>query len=143
MFSQTCKNAIRAVLYLTVKSSPEQKVGISVIAKDLNISQYFLSKILQRVAKEKIISSTKGPNGGFFMTEENKKGKLKNIINCIDGNGFFVDCSLGLETCNSENPCYFHNSFSKLRDEMIVITNNSFDEMGDIMFDKNNKIIRL
>lgn len=143
MFSQTCKNAIRSVLFLTLKTSPDSKMSIVSIANELKLPTHFLGKILQRLAKEKIISSTKGPNGGFFMSEANKKGVLKSVILCIDGNGFYTDCSLGLDSCNAESPCVFHNSFAKLKIDIVEITNKTFEEMSTLMLDSDHRLLRL
>ena len=67
MLSNTSRYAIRAVIYLALKSKDESKIGIKTISKDLDIPTPFLGKILQTLAKHKILSSTKGPHGGFGL----------------------------------------------------------------------------
>ena len=73
MFSQACKYAIRAVLYLAVHASEGKKVGVKDIAAALDVPKYFLAKILQQLSRNNLISSTKGPSGGFFLSEKTAK----------------------------------------------------------------------
>jgi len=67
MLSNTCKYGIRAVIYLALHNAEEKKIGIKEISSELNIPTPFLGKILQMLAKNKMLISTKGPNGGFGL----------------------------------------------------------------------------
>ena len=69
MISNTSKYAIRALIYLELYSSKEQKKGIKVIAGELDIPSPFLGKILQMLVKQQLLGSTKGPHGGFFLNK--------------------------------------------------------------------------
>ena len=62
MLSNTSKYAIRAVIYLALFAGKEKKIGIKQISTDLSIPTPFLGKILQTLAKHKLLSSTKGPH---------------------------------------------------------------------------------
>ena len=64
MLSNTCKYALRALIYLAKFSKEEKMIGIKKISEDLNLSSPFLGKILQNLVKQKLLVSTKGPNGG-------------------------------------------------------------------------------
>lgn len=108
MFSKACKYGIRAVLFLALHTSEQVKIGVVDIAKALNVPQHFLAKILQQLSKSNLISSTKGPNGGFYLNEENLESTLDKIIMCIDSREVFSSCILGLPVCSSENPCPLH-----------------------------------
>ena len=84
MLSNTCKYAIRALIYLAKNASGDQKIGIKKISEDLGIPSPFLGKILQSLAKQKILSSTKGPHGGFGMGMKAKDIRLYDIVVIID-----------------------------------------------------------
>ena len=77
MFSKSCKYGIRAVLYLAVHSSLQKRLGVTEIASELEIPKHFLAKILQQLAKENLISSTKGPSGGFFLSKKNRESNFE------------------------------------------------------------------
>ncbi|MCK5029339.1 MAG: Rrf2 family transcriptional regulator [Bacteroidales bacterium] len=100
MLSNTCKYAIRAVIYLALHGT-EKKIGIKEISKELEIPTPFLGKILQQLAKNKMLLSTKGPNGGFLLAKPAKEITLLNIIEIIDGLDLFNECLIGMSTCSA------------------------------------------
>ncbi len=119
MLSNTCKYAIRAVLYLSLNYEEGSKIGIKLISKELDIPTPFLGKILQTLAKHKILSSTKGPNGGFGLGKNKDNILLMDIVEVIDGMDSFHKCIIGLKYCSEqENPCALHSRYAKLREEV-------------------------
>ena len=90
MLSNESKYAIRGVLYLAVHASENSKIGSKEVGKNINVSVTFLAKIFQKLNKETLITSSKGPKGGFYLSEEQLAGNLMTIIllvECIRGNG--------------------------------------------------------
>jgi len=108
MFSNSSKYAIKAVLYLALNSSEENKVMIKDIAEPINVPQAYIAKLMQELSRQDVISSTRGPRGGFYLSEENKKLPLMKIVNVIDGEKRINSCLLSLEHCNEEKPCPLH-----------------------------------
>jgi Rrf2 family protein len=119
MLSNTSKYAIRAMIYLALHAEKKGKTGIKTISGDLGIPSPFLAKILQVLAKHKLLSSTKGPNGGFGLGRDPRKITLYEIVTVIDGNDIFDKCIISLRTCHDENiPCPLHSRYEPLRIEM-------------------------
>ena len=108
MLSNASKYSIKAVLFLAEKSDIENKFSVTIISESLKIPKPFIAKLLQQLAKAQIISSTKGPNGGFFLNDNDRKHSICDIIEVIDGPHFFAGCFMGLSKCNDENPCPVH-----------------------------------
>ena len=65
MLSNSSKYAINAVIYLAANSSESKRIGVKEVADALHIPLPFLAKILQALVRKKVISSNKGPGGGF------------------------------------------------------------------------------
>jgi len=124
MFSKSCKYAIRAVMYLAVNSSEEKKLGVKEISGALEVPKHFLAKILQQLSRHSLISSTKGPNGGFFLTEDDLKKPLRLVVESIDGPDVFNACILGLPVCSSKNPCPLHSTASVYRKGLLALLND-------------------
>ena len=70
MFSKACEYGIRAVIYIWSQSEEGKKIGIKDISKEIDGPEFFTAKILQSLAKQGVVSSAKGPNGGFFIEKE-------------------------------------------------------------------------
>jgi Rrf2 family protein len=108
MFSKACEYAIRASLYISMKSIDGSKLGIKEIAKEIDSPIHFTAKILQSLSREGIISSVKGPNGGFYLDPKSKPIALNAIVKAIDGDNILHSCSLGLKECSDKFPCPIH-----------------------------------
>nr|WP_319400606.1 Rrf2 family transcriptional regulator [uncultured Carboxylicivirga sp.] len=122
MLSNTCKYAIRAVIYLAVNEDGGKKIGIKQISKELDIPTPFLGKILQSLAKQKLLKSTKGPHGGFGLGRLPEEITLYDIVSIIDGEDVFTNCLIGLKSCKSNHTegkaCPVHDQYSAIRQQM-------------------------
>lgn len=116
MLSVSCKAAIKAAVFLGSKSGPGEKFGLKEIAEFINENEHTVGKILQKLVKQRIINSSKGPTGGFFLTEKQKKQPIITIVEAIDGKDVFKQCVLGLSRCSEIHPCPFHNDFKPIKE---------------------------
>lgn len=124
MLSNTCKTAVKAVIFLCSKSDSTEKSSIKEVAEYINANEHTIGKILQILVKHNLIKSVKGPSGGFYISEEQKKMPIINIVESIDGKEIFKSCGLGLSKCSSSHPCPIHNEYKEARD----IVENLFKE---------------
>ncbi|MBS1666334.1 MAG: Rrf2 family transcriptional regulator [Bacteroidetes bacterium] len=116
MLSLTCKAAIKAVIYLGAKSADDKKYSIKEIAAYINENEHTVGKLLQKLVKANVINSSKGPTGGFYLTPEQQKQPISNIVDAIDGEEVFGLCGLGLSKCSEAHPCPLHDDYKKIRD---------------------------
>jgi len=143
MLSSACTYAIRSVLYLAINSDKSNKIGAKLIAEELEVPQPFLAKLLQQLKRDKIVSSTKGPNGGFYLDEKNKEKAVWDIIMSIDGSSKFDNCFLGLAKCDGKNPCPVHFIVADFK--KLILENfkdKSIKEYAD-KIQKGNQVISL
>lgn len=119
MLSNSSKYAIRAVLHLVNNASNEEKIGAKQIAKELEIPAPFLAKTLQLLTKKGIVTSIKGPNGGFFLSQKNSSKTLFDVIDTIDSTTKFDNCFLGQLHCNDKNPCVVHHLYKPFKKKLV------------------------
>jgi Rrf2 family transcriptional regulator, iron-sulfur cluster assembly transcription factor len=119
MFSKACEYGIRATVFIAGRSREGDKPSLKEIAHEINSPEAFTAKILQQLARNNIISSVKGPHGGFFI-EKNRMQKLKlsQIVYAIDGDSIYRGCGLGLPECSERQPCPVHEKFKVIRNEL-------------------------
>jgi Rrf2 family iron-sulfur cluster assembly transcriptional regulator len=133
MFSKTCKYAIKATIYIA-QNADNTCVRVSEIAKSINAPEPFTAKILQALSKNKIISSVKGPNGGFCMNENQLKQPIYEVVRCIDGSDVLTACVLGLEVCSSKNPCPMHFEYEKIKLSIKkMLENNTISHFSNLI----------
>lgn len=117
LLSKSCVYGIRASIFI---ASEEENgyISISQVAKELNLSPHFLTKILQELTSENLLLSHKGPRGGVKFAKDTKQIKLIEIIGAIDGMDLFTECALGLEGCGIYKPCPLHDSWTAHREAL-------------------------
>ncbi len=122
MFSKACEYGIRATLHIAAQSLQGKRVVLPEIAKAIDSPEPFTAKILQQLAKSKLVQSNKGPKGGFSIAKDAMDTvKLKDIVLAIDGESLFTECGLGLKACNEDAPCPIHHKFKPIRAEIIAM----------------------
>ncbi len=69
------------------------------LAHRLAASEATLSKAMQRLVRADLLSSTRGPAGGFFLAREAKEITLKEIVEAIEGKLSTPGCLFGRQIC--------------------------------------------
>ena len=128
MLSNSCRYGIRAVVYLASRNGIKNTIGIKEISGDLGLPTPFLAKILQQLARHKILGSTKGPNGGFSLLKKPESITIIELIKIIDGEALFKNCIIHDGTCSevkrSKKLCPVHKEYSEIRNDLIELFKN-------------------
>jgi DNA-binding IscR family transcriptional regulator len=87
---------------------------------------------LQDLVKNDLLTSGKGPNGGFHIKGDDSKIFPSEIVHSIDGEMIFIGCALELETCPEEHPCPVHHKFKAVRDHLTgMLMTRSLKDVAD------------
>jgi len=121
MFSKATEYALRATIYIAQKSTEEKKLGLEEIARAIDSPQSFTAKILQSLTREKIVSSARGPNGGFFLSEKAKKLPARSILKAMGQDEVLEKCVLGLKLCSEIQPCPMHSQYKSIKKQLIKL----------------------
>ena len=128
MLSNTCKYGLRAIVYIAGKSNNGEKIGIKKISADLELPMPFLAKILQSLARKKILLSSKGPNGGFSLARSPKEIYLIEVVKAIDGDDVFSRCVMHNDNCKNIDKnkiaCALHGDYVKQRSSIEKVFEN-------------------
>lgn len=135
MLSKTCEYALRAMIYVAQQSRKGKVVNIKEISENIDSPELFIGKILQGLSKQGFLKSSKGRNGGFFISEKEAETSLADIIIAIDGDKMFKGCGVGLAYCSDINPCPIHNEYKTARSLMY----NIYKKTTLIQFTENNQ----
>lgn len=113
--SAATKYAIRAVCHIG-HLPPGSKAQVKEISEALDIPQAFLSKILQDLARKGILSSTKGPGGGFRLNCSPEDCNLYSLVEAVEGPMPEGECILGLSLCADETKCPIHDTWKEIQE---------------------------
>lgn len=89
------------------------------IAAEEEIPSHFLAKILQDLARDGFLRSSKGPRGGFRLNFPAEEISMFKIVEAVDGSSRFERCIGGSPECNDRAACGMHDSWKLLRSRII------------------------
>lgn len=138
MFSKTTEYALRATIYIAEKGTIDHKLGIDEIAKAIDSPKPFTAKILQLLTKGGVISSIRGPNGGFYITRQSMKLPARAVLEAIEKEALLNRCILGLQKCSETNPCPMHAEFKTIRVQLnSLFEKKTIQNLADRMKESN------
>jgi Rrf2 family iron-sulfur cluster assembly transcriptional regulator len=95
---------VRAVLYLA-STYYNRPVSIKTIADEEGVSKEFLEQIFFRLKKKGIISSLRGPGGGFILNKEITEITILDILEALGESTNLAPCVEKKENCKRAVRC--------------------------------------
>ncbi|HET9746877.1 MAG TPA: Rrf2 family transcriptional regulator [Chitinophagaceae bacterium] len=141
ILSKSFGYALRGILYVAkLQEEGSRKIQIDEIANNLSVPKHFLGKIMQQVVKEGLLKSTKGPYGGFALTNDTLNTPIIALVKITDGLDQFKMCVLKLKYCNGINPCPLHHEMEQVRGKFLSVFNDT--TIGDLVRDSKSDFIK-
>ncbi|MDR1898489.1 MAG: Rrf2 family transcriptional regulator [Treponema sp.] len=100
--------ALRASLALAKLGKDGSPVSINTLAEEENISSVFLEQIFFRLRKAGIVSSVRGPGGGFCFAHPLDKLTVKEILDAAGEDLSVTPCDKHNEDCDRISGCLSH-----------------------------------
>jgi Rrf2 family protein len=105
---------------IAVKHIAAQRTGDILTAKEISekydIPHDLLSKVLQRLAREKVIASHQGVKGGYTLAMNPDDLKISSLIEAIEGPQHITGCMTGRdELCNQYETCIIKDPLAKVQ----------------------------
>ncbi len=120
VFSNSTEYAIRAVTHLALLPAGTL-AGARDISRAENIPMPFLWKILQKLARRKLVRSFKGLRGGYELARPANRITLQDLVAATNGDELEGRCVLGLAHCDEKNPCPLHDQWKEIRAQMVAM----------------------
>ena len=107
MLSLTAEYALRAVLYIADQSA-QGSVRVEPMADAMALPRNYLAKTLNLLARRGILSSQRGPGGGFRLARSPESMTLASVVEGFDPEPTRRGCLLGRPQCDEAMPCPAH-----------------------------------
>ncbi len=117
MLSDTAEYALRAVLYIADRS-PDEPLPVDIVAEALGVPRNYLSKTLHHLVKEGVLSSQRGPRGGFMLALPPGELTLLRVVEAFDDITATRRCLLGRPKCSDTNPCPAHDRWKSVAEDI-------------------------
>ncbi|HKA63950.1 MAG TPA: Rrf2 family transcriptional regulator [Methylomirabilota bacterium] len=85
------------------------------IAEEFHIPPERLAKILQRLAKKKLIASHNGPKGGYVLTRPASKITVGQVVRALEGPLSVVSCMTSHDDCPQFARCNLRGPVQKIQ----------------------------
>ena len=99
--SEATSIALHAIALL-VQMPPGRPLSVKHIAGTLGISADHLSKILQRLEKELLVKSVRGPKGGYLLVPMVAQMPLLRVFEIFEGRLSFSGCLMRRPVCKTK-----------------------------------------
>lgn len=97
------KKSEYALLSLISIAQDDKPKNVDVLSKELDISKSFLAKIMQNLAKNELVISHRGVNGGFTLKKSWEEMTILEIVEAAEERIPMVfECSPSLESCPNQ-----------------------------------------
>jgi len=104
--------AVTAMLDLAIHhgSGP---IALADIAQRQGISLSYLEQLFSRLRKRSLVSSVRGPGGGYNLARSAAEIRIAEVISAVDENVDTTRCG-GAHNCQNEGPCLTHDLWQDL-----------------------------
>jgi Rrf2 family protein len=126
----TGEYAVRAMMHLATLP-PDTTVQIADIAREWDVPEVFLRKIITQLSRKGLVASYRGKGGGVALGREAEAITLLDVIECVEGPLSLNACLTNPGACHRIPYCavhaVWHEAQSKLRE---VLTSRSLAELA-------------
>ena len=106
--------AVTAVLDLALHQD-NGPVSLAAISERQQISLSYLEQLFAKLRRNDIVSSTRGPGGGYKLKNKVDEVSVSDIILAVDESCKVVDCGDG---CQGDYQCLTHDLWQELSNEI-------------------------
>lgn len=97
---------------------PESYMTAGELSRKISGSEAHLAKVMRRLVRAGLVTSTRGPGGGFRIAKPARDISLLDIYEAVEGKFQLADCMLD-EPCCTENECIMGSLISSVNLEVL------------------------
>ena len=128
--SEATSLAFHTMAFLTAE--PEGRHSTRELAETLHVSEAHLAKVMQRLAKQGLVESARGPGGGFRLSMNVDNVTLLEVFEAIEGPFQPKNCLLGGVFCGGKK-CVFGELVRTVNEKVLTyLSETRLGELADV-----------
>ena len=108
--------AVTAMVDLSMRQT-RGPVTLAAISERQHISLSYLEQLFGKLRRAKLVSSVRGPGGGYNLAKPTVQITVADIISAVDEPIDATQCG-GKENCNDDRRCITHDLWATLNEKM-------------------------
>ena len=113
--------AVTAMIDLAMNDS-EGPVTLAEISERQRISLSYLEQLFGKLRRRALVSSVRGPGGGYTLARKAEELSVADIIRAVDEPIDATQCG-GKENCHGDRKCLTHDLWASLNDKIFEYLN--------------------
>lgn len=109
------------VMVNLAKLPVRKRALLPALAEATGAPESFLSKVLQALARARLITSRRGPSGGFSISPRGRKASMREVIEAIDGPICLNVCLISGLSCARKAWCPAHPVWIEAQQAMLDV----------------------
>lgn len=94
------------------------------IADEYGISTMLMAKVLQKLARERIVSAKHGATGGYSLSKEPSQISALDVISAIDGPLLITSCVTSHGNCGASDRCTVREPLRRVNESILGVLGN-------------------
>jgi len=112
--------AVRVMIYLAALN-PGERASLPSIVEATGAPDSFLSKVLQSLTRAGLITSRRGPTGGFDISSLGRLTSIRDVVEAIDGPISLNVCLSHRRSCPRKSWCPAHPVWAKAQEALMGV----------------------
>jgi Rrf2 family protein len=93
------------------------------IAEEYGISATLMAKVLQKLARQSLVSAKHGSSGGYQLARDPDQISALDVISAIDGPVFITSCVTSHGTCDATEKCSVREPLRRVNESILNVLN--------------------
>ncbi|MDP8567214.1 Rrf2 family transcriptional regulator [Methylophilus aquaticus] len=132
--------AVTAMLDIALFEA-DKPVTLAGISERQSISLSYLEQLFSRLRKQGLVSSVRGPGGGYRIAKSHHEISVSDIITAVDEQIDATQCG-GHENCHEEGRCMTHDLWAALNGKILeYLSGISLADMVELQHKKGSNTV--
>ncbi len=116
-YGKTTQTAIAAMSRLAEAYADRQPLSSHEIARDRDLAQPLVAKLLTTLSQAGLVTGSRGPGGGYSLAKKPRAISLHDIAAVFERPDDAIVCPFGPNWCGNHNPCPLHDTYVEFVDQ--------------------------
>jgi Rrf2 family protein len=109
-------------LALIAREAPK-RLNVRIVAQELHASEAHLAKVFQSLGKAGLVSSQRGPGGGFVLNRPAEEVSFLEVYEILESPVNLTECPMGYSQCGF-HACIFEQKLNNINREILKTFEN-------------------